>query len=232
MRVLVTRPGVDAAETGRRLAALGHEAITAPLLRVYFHDVPKAAFEGVQGILLTSANGAHAFAWSVTPHPDLPVFAVGRRTAQAARDAGFSNVRSADGDADALAQAVSQWVDPAKGSLLHAAGAHADGRLATELMSRGFRVERHDVYDVAVAPSELLATVLSRRLSDAALFFSPRSARAFCEFVAVQGLKDTTRGIIAIAMSAATAEALKPLEFREIRVASAPNQDALLACLG
>lgn len=231
MRVLVTRPGDDAAETGRRLVALGHEPIVAPLLRADFHDHSQLELDGVQAILLTSVNGARALV-RCTRRRDIPIFAVGRQTAAVARDYGFTGVRNADGDAVALADAVSRWADPAKGALLHAAGADADGRLARELMSRGFRVIQRTVYDVAVAPSELLVKALTEQHPDAALFFSSRSARAFCEFVATQGLKDTTRGIIAAAISAATAESLKPLEFREIRIASAPNQDALLALLG
>lgn len=231
MRVLVTRPGEDATETVERLVALGHEAICAPLLRVYFRDVSRQSLDRVQGILLTSANGARAIVESRWRR-DIPIFAVGRKTAEVAREHGFSTVRSADGDVEALAQAVAQWANPRKGVLVHAASAHADGRLATALMSRGFEVSQKTVYDVAVAPSELLVKALTEWHPDAALFFSSRSALAFCEFVAVHGLKDTTRGIIAAAISAATAESLKPLEFREVRVATAPNQDALLALLG
>jgi hypothetical protein len=37
--------------------------------------------------------------------------------------------------------------------------------------------------------------------------------------------------VIAVCISAATAEALAPLSFRSVRVASQPNQESLLACL-
>lgn len=231
MRVLVTRPGEDAGDTERLLVARGHQVLRAPLLRVYFRDLSRESLDGVQGILLTSANGARAIIESRWRR-NIPIFAVGRKTAEVAREYGFSTVRSADGDVEALAQAVSQWANPANGRLVHAASAHADGRLRTLLMSRGFKVSQTIVYDVAVAPSELLVRSLSEWHPDAALFFSSRSALAFCEFVAVHGLKDTTRSIIAAAISPATAESLKSLEFREIRIAAAPNQDALLALLG
>jgi uroporphyrinogen-III synthase len=231
MRVLVTRPGEDAQETGARLAALGHQPIIASLLRVYYRDQTKLDLRGVQGILLTSANGARALSLCTTRR-EIPVFAVGRQTAATARDLGFSDVRNADGDAAALARAVLGWAEPAKGTLVHVTGGQTEGRLAAELVSAGFQVSKRMLYDVAMAPSELLVRALKEERPDAALFFSSRSALAFCEFVAMQGLKDTTRDIIAVAISPATAESLKPLEFREIRVATAPNQDALLACLG
>ena len=60
---------------------------------------------------------------------------------------------------------------------------------------------------------------------DAALFFSPRSARIFHELA-----KDLPLGhVTALAISPVTAEALRG--FRQVRVAAQPNQDALLALL-
>jgi uroporphyrinogen-III synthase len=233
MRVLVTRPLGDAEETAHRLAALGHETIVAPLLEVHLHDGPEVSLNGVQAILVTSANGARAIARR-TSRRDIPVFAVGRQTAEAARQAKFSDVRNADGDGKALARAVSHWARPGDGSLLHASGAEAEGRLAAELEAGGFRVLKETLYSVAAAPAlpPVAAEGLKAGRVDAALFFSARSARVFCDSVMAAGMKDAALSVVAAAISAATAEALKPLRFREVRVASAPNQDALLALLG
>ncbi len=70
-----------------------------PLLSVRFHDGPPLALDGAQAILATSANGVRALARRSRAR-DLPVFAVGPQTAEAAREAGFANVKSADGDAE------------------------------------------------------------------------------------------------------------------------------------
>jgi uroporphyrinogen-III synthase len=233
MRVLLTRPLDDADKTARRLAALGHEAIVAPLLEVHLHDGPEIKLEGVQGILVTSANGARAIARR-TLRRDVPVYAVGRQTAEAARQAKFSDVRNADGDGTALARAVSVWARPGNGPLLHASGAEAEGRLAAALEANGFRVVKETLYNVAAAPAlpPVAAEGLKSGHVHAALFFSARSARVFCDCVIAAGLRDAVSSVVGVAISAATAEALKPLEFREVRVASAPNQDALLALLG
>jgi uroporphyrinogen-III synthase len=205
----------------------------APLLEVHLHDGPEMDLGGVQAILVTSANGARAIARR-TSRRDVPVFAVGRQTAEAACQAKFSDVRNADGDGTALARAVSLWARPGGGPVLHASGAEAEGRLAAELEANGFRVLRETLYNVAAAPAlpPAAAEALKSGHVDAALFFSARSARVFCDCVMAAGLKDTAQSVIAVAISAAAAEALKPLKFREVRVASAPNQDALLALLG
>ena len=232
MRVLVTRPLQDALETARMLETMGHSALIAPLLEIRFLDGPELLLDGVQAVLATSANGVRAFARRTTDRA-IPVFAVGMQTAEAAKAAGFANVRSADGDADALAKAVAQWTTPGAGALLHAAGKEAEGKLEADLKRAGFSVQRETLYE-AVAAKELAAEAaraLKGSRLDAALFFSPRSARTFCECVNHLGLGDHVRGLVACCISAKAANALT-LVFQEVRIAERPNQDALLRCLG
>src|ERR1700750_503441 len=98
MRILVTRPLEYGAENAQRLAGLGHEALLASLLTVAIHDGAPLPLAGVQAVLATSANGVSALAARTTVR-DLPVFAVGPQTAEAAERAGFIRIRNADGDA-------------------------------------------------------------------------------------------------------------------------------------
>ena len=97
MRVLVTRPLEDARETEAALKVRGHDAVVAPLLFVNFHDGPEMDLAGIQAILATSANGVRALARR-TARRDLPLLAVGPQTAEAARESGFEDVKSADGE--------------------------------------------------------------------------------------------------------------------------------------
>ena len=102
MRVLVTRSEPGASETGDRLIAAGYLPIIEPVFVIEPIPVEVPFFDA---LAFTSANGARQFA-TLSPRRDDPVFCVGARTAEAAREAGFKNVTSADGDADALAQAI------------------------------------------------------------------------------------------------------------------------------
>ncbi|MBV9992697.1 MAG: uroporphyrinogen-III synthase [Alphaproteobacteria bacterium] len=210
MRVLVTRPEGDAARTADLLRALGHEPVVMPLLDTRFRDGPEIALDGVQAILATSANGVRAL-MRRTPRRDVPVFAVGPQTAEAARD--FAIVRNADGDARTLADAARRWADPKAGPLLHVKG--AEGTSGLDLP--GFDLRSIVLYDVVPIDAPIPLDGI-----DAALFFSPRSARVFA-----QAAGDTA-GVIAVCISEATAKALAPLVFREVRVAAKPNQSALL----
>jgi len=232
MRVLVTRPLDDALEIQILLAARGHEVVVAPLLRVAFRRGPDIDLTGVQAILATSANGVRALA-KRTPQRDVPIFAVGPQTAQAAQALGFNSVRNADGDAVALARAVSSWTSPTAGALLHAAGADAPGKLSEALTAAGFNVRSEILYDVATVgelPANAADEIAANRIA-AVVLFSPRSARAFVQGLRAAGLAQHASCMIAGCISQATAAALAPLTMKEIRVAERPNQASLLNCL-
>jgi len=230
MRILVTRPAEDGAQIARRLAELGHEALLAPLLDVSFFEGAALDLDGVQALLATSANGVRALERR-TARRDIPLFAVGPQTAETARAADFLRLRNAEGDAVALADAVSHGADPAGGALLHAAGAESGGWLAGALSEKGFTMRRENLYRVdaaAALPGDVAAALRAGRVQ-AALFFSPRSAHVFAACLEKAGL--TPAGVMAVCISANTACALEGLSFAEVRVAAAPNQSALLACL-
>jgi len=230
LRILVTRPREEGEAITRRLAAMGHQTLLAPLLSVKFLDGAPLDLAGIQAVLVTSANGVRALVRR-TPNRHAAIFAVGPQSAIAAREAGFLRVQSAAGDAATLAQAVARWADPRAGILLHAAGEEASGALCERLTAHGFQTRRENLYRMEKAtrlPEQAVQAIRQGEV-EAALFFSPKSAALFAECVAKEDL--TTDRLIAISISANTAQALKGLSFAEVRIASRPDQDALLTCL-
>ena len=225
MRVLITRPREDAERMAVKLRALGHDPLIVPLLDIRFLDGKAILLDGVQAILATSANGVRAFARR-SARRDLPLFAVGPQTDEAAHQAGFTTVRNAQGDARALADAARGWAKPEDGALLHVKGGEGNDALAQHL--EGFEVRGVVLYEIApvAEPSGLHAALED---TQAALLLSPRSAQVFKQ--RIQEKKLPTKRLIAVCISEATAAALKPLAFREVRVAAKPNQQAVLDCL-
>jgi len=229
MRILVTRPLEDGTEIARLLSARGHQALLAPLLEPHFQDGPlleeTGALDKIEAVLATSANGIRALS-PRTARRDLAIFAVGPQTAEAARRAGFSDVRSADGDAHALAEAVRGWARPGA-ALLHVCAEDAPGTLSDQLGRSGFTVSRCALYRIEPAtclPPEAESALRDRAL-DAVMFFSPRTARIFAQLAEAL----PTDGLTALCISRATADALAPLSFAQIKIAARPNQDAMLA---
>ena len=82
MHVLITRPRDQALELADRLAARGDTALIEPLLTIERIAGVAPQLDGVQALVLTSANAAPALGpWA----RQLPLFAVGAATAGAAR---------------------------------------------------------------------------------------------------------------------------------------------------
>ncbi len=232
MRVLVTRPLDDSRDTVERLKAMGHDSVIAPLLDICFQQGGEISLDGVQAILATSANGIRALVRR-TARRDVAVFAVGRQSAEEAREAGFTDVRNAEGGSAALATAAAGWADPARGILLHISGRDVAGDLAGTLEATGFTVRRETLYE-AVAVTELPAeasAALRDGSLDAVLLFSARSSATFVQSVERAGLASTCAPLVAVAISEAAAAPLAGLTFRALRIPPSPNQDAMLALL-
>lgn len=232
MRLLVTRPREDAETFAAVLKERGHEAVVAPLLELRFMPGGEIPLLNFQAVLASSANGIRAFA-ARSSQRNLPVYVVGPQTAEAARQSGFADIISADGDAAALIAKVAESTSPAKGKLLHAAGAETAGRIKHALAGHGYQVETAILYEAV--PVELLPANAGEELRadrlDGVLMFSPRSARIFAALAAKDGLAEHCQRLEAFCISVATAEALSPLGFARLAVAGSPNQAAMLDLL-
>ena len=180
--VLITRPEPGASETAARLKAMGLIPVVAPALEVQRSQAASGGLGGIAATLLTSGN---AVSGCPPQYRALPAFAVGDATAARARAAGFTDVRSAGGDAVELADLVAATLRPDAGPLLLATGHRLGADLAGDLRGRGFRVIRRTVY--RTRPATDLPTVARGHLLGhdvaAALFFSAETARHFVNLI-------------------------------------------------
>jgi len=156
-RVWITRAAPGAEATAVRVRALGWEPVVAPVLQVRFLS-PFVDLTGVGALAFTSANGVRAFARQ-TDRRDPPVFAVGQATAAAAREAGFADVRSAEGDVAALGRAIVAHRSTFSGVILHPGAAEPAGDLRGDLERAGLRARAQALYETAplVVPEDFLA---------------------------------------------------------------------------
>ena len=206
---------------------MGHSVIVAPMLIIE----PVAAYletTGLQALLFTSANGVAAFARESTER-SLPAFCVGDATGEAATANGFGNVRVAGGDVRALATFVAQTLRPGAGPLLHVAGADLAGDLVGALRREGFTAERRIFYRaVVVRHLPQAARDALHDSIDAVMFHSARGCAAFRD--AIEKDADMQR-IAALCLSPAIAQVARAMQWRDVVVAQAPREDALLRLL-
>lgn len=178
-RIWITRaqPGADL--TAERVRALGHEAVIVPLLAVRNMEDIHVDLYGVAALAFTSANGVRAFA-DASGERSLKVFAVGAATAQAARQAGFKSVLSADGDVEALAEGIAVRRGELRGAVLHPGAAEPAGDLAGSLQKLGVEARRLILYETApVTLADAEAEFAIR--CDAVLLHSPRAAEVMAK---------------------------------------------------
>lgn len=218
LRVAVTRAEPEASATAARLRALGAEPVMAPLLSIQTMSFD-TKLDGVQALLFTSSNGVRAFAAATTAR-EAPVFAVGDATAEAARSAGFADVRSASGDVKALASLACATLSPNGGTLLHISGAHAAGDLVGELKRAGFAAERRVAYGAHAAST--LPETLKQRV-DVILFHSGRAAGAFVALGA-----PNSAAMTAACISVAAADIAAQAKWARLIVAPRPREQDLL----
>jgi uroporphyrinogen-III synthase len=232
MRVVVTRPQADSERTAATLRARGHEVLVAPLLQV--EPVAIDFGSGWGGIIITSANAPGAIAG----HPardklvKLPLFAVGQRSADAARQAGFSNVTSAGGDVRDLVRLIASRCADAAAPLLYLAGEDRAADLLAELVARGIAVEMAVVYRAITAPfPPALTAALKAGEVDAVLHFSKRSAENYIAGARQAGIVAQAVAVRHLCLAQPIAEPLSGAGAGGIGVATRPDEAALIALL-
>lgn len=219
-RVLVTRAEPGASATAQRVRSLGFAPVLAPLRELEPAPYDPGCADEADGLAFTSAAGVRFW----TGRRDLPAFCVGDATADAARATGFVDVRSARGDAAALARLIAQETEP-RATILHVRAVDVAADLVGALEALDRRAQGIVVYrtrEVDHLPAGALENL------HAALFHSPGGARTF-QRIAPPGAD--LSAVRAIAMSAAVAELLETGGWAQIEVAEEPNENALLARL-
>jgi uroporphyrinogen-III synthase len=226
LQVWVTRAEPGAAATAERLRARGHTPLVAPLLAVRALKPPDRLPAGTGALAFTSANGVRAFcAWA--GERNLPVFAVGAATAASARAAGFTDVTSAEGDVEALAELIARAGPP--GAVVHAGGRERAGDLPGRLAPAGVQALALALYETIAAsalPEEAGAALAAAAL-DAVLLHSPKAARVLAAVLAGRPERERA-GLRAVGLSQACLRPLEALGLAGVAAASTPDEAALL----
>ncbi len=221
--VLVTRPkaeGVTFANALSKRFGPKVRPVISPLIAPRFLK-PAVSSCHYAAVVFTSAQAVEGARRLGISLPSL-AWCVGRKTAAVATAAGFQ-AKSADGDADALVQAILD-AGP-EGRILYLRGVDTRGNLLEKLHSFGIGVDVAIVY--AQEPQPLASDAHALLISDADLIvplFSPRTATLFRE-----ALPQDTRARLHIAtMSAAVADALAGLPSATLAIAGHPDADSML----
>jgi uroporphyrinogen-III synthase len=230
VKLLVTRPEADAERTAAVLHERGHEIVVAPLLRI--EAMPDADLGDGRwaALVLTSANAVpalerHARRAELTA---LPVFAVGRRTAAAAKAIGCADVIVAGGDLQDLAWQIREQGRGSADPLLYLAGEDRSGDLAAMLAGAGIGVRTVAVYRAVAATGfpPAIHSALAAGEIDGVLHFSRRSVEIYLDCARAAGLLDQAVQLTHYCLSRQVAEPLA--DAPRVRIAARAEEAALI----
>ncbi|MBO6902977.1 MAG: uroporphyrinogen-III synthase [Rhizobiaceae bacterium] len=228
MRVLVTRPEPVAAQTAERLEVMGHEAVVVPLSKVEPVEAAVPSVTDFDAVAATSANAVR----SASPElleavSSLRCFAVGDRTAGAARIAGFESVRSAGGDVYDLAALIGSELKTG-GRVLYLCGERRRPVLEEILADTRLSVTPLETYRIAAVTYDAieLERLFATGPIDAVLVYSRYGAEL------LSGFLGDREGMRILCMSRQVAEGLSHSLRKSAEIASATTEDGLIALLG
>ena len=239
-RVLVTRPEPAARITATKLKNLDFEPVLLPLFKTVFQQfAAQLIAKNYSALVFTSRNAVAAIeADSVgrSLEKDLPVYVVGKATAEAVRAAGFSDVRVGAGTGQQLAQLISR--DQAGGRvqisvqfpILYLAGVERKPDFENALKKAGIAVRALEIYrmqKISYTTDFLKSDILSP-FPKFVLLYSANAARRFADIFLTQANVLADVPVITVCLSQEVADAL-PRQLRaNAEIAIAPNEADLL----
>lgn len=207
-RILVLRPEPGASVTVERARELGLDAFAVPLFQIEPVTWTAPDLGPFDGLLLTSANAVRHAGQQIEALADLPAYAVGAATAEAAREAGLDVAIAGEGGVDRLLETV-----PPGLRLLHLCGEY-----------RHMPADpHHEITPLVVQSAKPIeAPDLSAAKDVVAMIHSPRAGTRFAELI------DERDSILLAAISAEAAKAVGS-GWAHVEVAAYMNDYGLLA---
>lgn len=233
-RVLVTRPEPGATATAGRLRQLGFTPVVLPLTQIMPVDEQTYPDSGrIDAVVVTSVNGVRHVAHDVLEKfTGKPVYTVGDASAKAASVAGFTDIRSASGDARDLAALIVREM-PEGSRLLHMAGVDRTAGFEDALLKNGLRlsvVETYQAQEISYS-TDFLNSLFREGEISAALMMSPRASHLFVNaFLNVNASQAFERTVF-FCISNNAANPLSKKFGAQVMISSEPTEESVLALL-
>lgn len=231
-RVLVTRPEPGASQTAKRLEAAGFSPLVLPLAETRALPVGSVP-ETFDAVAVTSANAIrHAPRALLDRLSGSRCYAVGQKTAAIASQAGFAEITTGPGGANALADAIVSAEKPGA-AILYLCGRVRLPAFEERLHAAAVAVRPIETYDtvgIVYAPSDV-RRLLGEEPMNAVLLYSAKAAESFADLSDRPELGSLFQGVGLFCLSPRVASALGGHDGTQIHVPAEPNEAALLLLL-
>jgi uroporphyrinogen-III synthase len=237
-KLAVLRPEPECQNDVAMLAERGIPAIALPCLSERRIPVPEDSFQDASdGLILTSQRSLTML------HPDhyaalhhLPVLAVGARTAEVARQYGFSDIYAGSGSAHSLCEHLQQRCEVAGRRMSFDWLSGQDVQLdISNAAPDGCTVTRHICYAMenrTTVPASFIAQLEAGEIS-AVMNLSARTLTAFVQLLHTHNLWHHHRKISVLSISSAACDVpydgKHNLQWQEMLIADKPDHASMMA---
>jgi uroporphyrinogen-III synthase len=229
MHILLTRPLEDCSEIILKFQSLGHEVSNHPLLKIYKVNYEEFNFSDFKSIIFTSAN-AVKFLDIKKIDKNCLCFCVGNATEKKARNFGFQNVISAEGNVNNLKELILQNFERKNGKLIYVSGETISLDLDQQLLKEGYdvkrlinyRTEHNEKFD------ENFVKSLRFNMPDIVYVYSQNSATSFLKFIKMYQLETLWMNTNLMCIGEKTSSILNEIKWKKIFLFNPGEEEFLL----
>lgn len=229
MALLLTRPLLDSKKTKSILEECGHKVYTEPMFKIKYLETELA--QDFDVIISTSSNSIRALS-KTSWKRNHSIITVGNGTMRVAKELGFTNVVSANGNVGDLILYIKEHY-PQELKFLYVRGKEISFNLKKALAKKGFAVKEVILYESIDRKrlTKKCKKLLLANLIKGVIFFSARTAKIFCFLAEGSNLVDSIRNITAYSMSEKITASLVSYCWKNIITSSQPTQESMLSCI-
>lgn len=226
--VLVTRPLEQAQDFAAELKINGFVPVIQPLIDIQYYPTDLSAFAKPDAIIVTSRQAMQAV---IVPQEwiGVPVFCVGDKTSETARQAGFQTVIIGHGGIDGLLPLIhAQLSEGAR--ILYLCGESVTRDLQ-EGLGEAYQVETRVAYRADAVQEWNTETLHNFSRLYCITLFSKRTGEILADFIRRNNLLSVPSTINLLCLSDAVLESVIDLPWQSVTVAKEPTQKSLLEAL-
>ena len=229
MHILFTRPLVDCSDMILKFKSLGHQVSHLPLLNVEKMNYEEINFPDYGGIIFTSAN-AVKFLDLKKLDKNIICFCVGDLTEKKARNFGFQNTISAEGNVLNLKELILQNYKFKNKPLLYISGEIISADLDQQLINEGYIVKRIINYRVSHNENfdENFINELKLNIPDIVYIYSQNSASSFLNFIKINQTENIWMNTNLMCIGEKTSSILNEIKWKKIFLFNPGEEEFLL----
>ena len=229
MHILFTRPLIDCSDMILKFKSLGHQVSHLPLLNIEKMNYEEINFSDYGGIIFTSAN-AVKFLDLKKLDKNIICFCVGDLTEKKARNFGFQNTISAEGNVLNLKELILQNYKFKNKPLLYISGEIISADLDQQLVNEGYIVKRIINYRVNHNENfdQNFINELKLNIPDIVYIYSQNSASSFLNFIKINQTENIWMNTNLMCIGEKTSSILNEIKWKKIFLFNPGEEEFLL----